>query len=181
MSRSAPISRRTWVVIITSIPFLIGLAIAAPFIAWAILYNLYFLVPEGKWAIYDGMKVDVANNNNCYRLHIEKPYPKNLYVKIDDRVVHISEVTRNDLEKAKFKSTPYILNGLERGGSLARLDQTGRLLELQLAHGPSVSILFSASPDGPFLSLPVSFKEFKAQFGKPKTTEYVYPSRTDPR
>ncbi len=178
-------TKKMWWIVVTSIPFLIGLAIAFPFVAWAIIYNLHFYIPQGKWGIYDGMSV-IVRDGQCNRLIVERPLPSNLYVQVGDRAILVEDLAPDDLKTAGFNQPTNKFNAFTKGwpspvNSYVEFDQADQLVMLDLAHLEDVSLPFSSSSEGPFLVMPVSYKEFQAQFGKPKDWEYIYPSGSDPR
>lgn len=143
---------------------LIGVVGAPLFVVAAMLggRSLDYLVAP-KDAMYPGMQVGLRDSEVAMLyLGFDQQWPT-MFVLVDDEPKEVRTLLRVDMENIGFEYSNIDAGYLSPGGSRARFleDKIVRL------HVKDESLRFSASPEGPFLSLPVEFDEFKKQFGEP--------------
>jgi hypothetical protein len=175
--KNIPITLR--VVAIVVIVSVFGLAL--PYVALVLLMIVGRSIPDGVYDDYPGFSAKFTGGR-VFELYINPQEKPNLYLNTGRSVKNVYDICEQDLLDLGFTKgyTGYIkmTNPIY---SFASLSTEGRLKHLSLVHVEEARVPFSASPDGPFLELPVSRQEFEKQFGKPLSTRYSYPNPNDPR
>jgi hypothetical protein len=169
--------------LVLGVPLWVFLAFAGPFIIWFLMLGLMRWFPEYKIAVYDGFQVSVRSGD-CTLLRARAPVSNRLFIKVGEKGIAFDQLKPADLEQEGFEPFLAQSDTYAKGAvpimSVATF-RNGRLYDLSVDPGADVRVRFSGSPDGPFLSLPVAYKEFRSRFGKPIRWKYVYPNFSDPR
>jgi len=158
---------------------LLGLAI--PFIIMLLAAIIGPRLPDGSYLEYQGITAE-HSKGRIYGLHVVPEESNNFYVKVGNDSKLASEINAMDLLEIGFVQDRF--GYIKRSNpiySRAKLSSQEVLGDLTLAHVEGARVPFSSSPDGPFLELPVSRKEFEKQFGKALRSRYSYGNPHDPR
>lgn len=138
-------------------------------------------LPNGKYLDYEGLTAR-QSGVEIYTLNIDPNKCREIFVLIGKSPKRLRDIEEEDLVQLGFVKDRF--GYMKRSNpiySRAKIDDHGFLTVMNLRHVEGARVPFSASPDGPFLELPVSREEFEKQFGKPLSTRYSYPNPNDPR
>lgn len=167
------------VILIIAVFSLLGLAL--PFILVFVINLVGRFRPDGTILQYEGMTA-IKGRDGIYKLNIEAQYASTFFVQLQGNPKAVRDIDSDDLVQLGFTRDGIGFMKLYNPiYSSASVDSKGKLVNLYLVHVEEARVPFSASPNGPFLELPVSREEFEKQFGKPLSTRYSYPNPNDPR
>lgn len=157
------------------------IGVALPYILFVVFAAISNNIPSSVILKYPGMSAEYSRGE-IFDLNIQVNEANEFFIRIAEDPKRANEINREDLLELGF--VLHRIGFIKRYNpiySSAILNAEGKLSRLSLVHVEGARVPFSSSPDGPFLELPVSRKEFEKQFGKPLSSRYSYSNPHDPR
>lgn len=156
------------------------LVVVVPFATLVAIVRFGYILSADTYLQYQGISA-MLDGSEIYKLYITPSQVGGLYLKVGEESKEWKEVKEEDLLSLGFKKERFgFIKKVRPIYSSADLDENGNLSALMLVHLENARVAFSSSPDGPFLELPVSRKEFEKQFGRATGQRHEY-NYNDPR
>ena len=131
-------------------------------------------IPEGTRLVYDGFSFD-CQMSVAHRLLIDKPQQAEIYIVVRDKPILASQMTKDDFAALGFEryNVDSMTNSQGSVFAMAGFGANRNLSFLSIPDHPPVTIPF-ASASGKTLTLPISTKRLRSEFGAPLKTEWIY-------
>ncbi len=132
---------------------------------------------------YDGIELSVSYDK-VKRINIshDPQLPANFYILVNGSARHVKDLTEQDFLDLGFEPIPTSPGTFTHGPPTVRWDYVQMKPDgLDFMFICRDLLQFSATKEGPFLTLPVAYDTFKEQFGKPTRSIRHTRNWRDPR